>query len=771
MNLYWNNLKHLLYWKKSQFLYQLVDFSRNFHFIKRKLLLLFVSPLLFILGLIFCGFISYPLLFTGEQVSDFSIFGINYGGDYRHWHEKRARPLFVDNKQRVIGLYPGAVKVSSPYISMRYDEIPQKWWEMVKLLEDGNQERFYHFLGVDYSQFLKIPYHILTGQGSRGGSTLTMQLVKTMQTDQDSHTFNRKIRDIIHATTLSLYLEEEEKKIWFARHVPLLYGGNEQGLAVASLIIFGKLPVNLTLSEQSLLAAAIKYRIKPNSTAQWKRIKIRAQHALSLLLKQSPKEKKAIDKAFAELNRLKLPNLNNNFQLNSCKKWKASSTLLGSRAIDVGWGEIIQAAAELRQWSGRDWWKNTSLVELTLDMKKNCKIRKKIEKKKDSLFRELSIAQQDKKVEYPNTLKARDKKRQVYTSLVLADKNARIQYYYGQPYFAYYNGYTLGKNLYDSHFDTTKIGSTGKVIAAVLAGKEGDLPNSQYFVKRKQKIVSSKRESNSWFQNAIGQTENDRLGYFERKGNALISSSQAYATSNNLAVLERMDRLKNIDLFQVVTDFGFTVLKNNDIYFNRDYRIDIPMGNILGSARTIHRMMHVVAKTGFNLPNEMGCSPFIVEHVQDSKQKLISMHQNAKHVEKCRKISSYLNNDSTKEFVTKVLSGVVKNKHQNSGYNGTAKGLAKWSEDNINIRKHIAKTGTTSYKREVFGSKSATLHATVTGALVKKNGEFYSYLVQIGPRGSGVGRTLGPYVYGGHAAKLMIPVLEEIIRNQELSSK
>jgi len=73
------------------------------------------------------------------------------------YDKERVRPIVIDAEDRLIGLWPSMGRNEPPYLGSAVYELPEYWWKLVVLLEDANRDRWYHLLGIDWSQWLKIP--------------------------------------------------------------------------------------------------------------------------------------------------------------------------------------------------------------------------------------------------------------------------------------------------------------------------------------------------------------------------------------------------------------------------------------------------------------------------------------------------------------------------------------------------------------------------------------------------------------------------------------
>ena len=121
-------------------------------------------------------------------------------------------------------------------------------------------ERFYKHTGVDYEGIIRAAYLNATSENTQGGSTLTMQLVRNLYTQDVTRSgiegYKRKIRE----ARLAQELEEEHSKEWvlgkYLNTVPYgTYGGQTAiGAGAAARLYFDKNVKDLTLREAAMLA-------------------------------------------------------------------------------------------------------------------------------------------------------------------------------------------------------------------------------------------------------------------------------------------------------------------------------------------------------------------------------------------------------------------------------------------------------------------------------------------------------------------------------------
>jgi penicillin-binding protein 1A len=147
----------------------------------------------------------------------------------------------------------GFIQADELHLPMRSEEIPDLVKDATIAIED---ERFYHHKGVDYEGVIRAGVKNLTsGETVQGGSTITMQLVRTLYISSE-RTYTRKIRE----AKLAEELEDEQSKQWilekYLDSIPYGTVGGQSaiGIKAAAKIYFSRDLRDLTLPQAALLA-------------------------------------------------------------------------------------------------------------------------------------------------------------------------------------------------------------------------------------------------------------------------------------------------------------------------------------------------------------------------------------------------------------------------------------------------------------------------------------------------------------------------------------
>jgi len=122
-------------------------------------------------------------------------------------------------------------------------------------------ERFYKHRGVDFEGVVRAAFkNASSGKALQGGSTLTMQLIRTLYTGNREKSFERKVREAKLAEELENVHRGRKGKSWiltkYLNSVPYGTNGGQQavGIEAASRAYYDKKASELTLAQSALLA-------------------------------------------------------------------------------------------------------------------------------------------------------------------------------------------------------------------------------------------------------------------------------------------------------------------------------------------------------------------------------------------------------------------------------------------------------------------------------------------------------------------------------------
>ncbi|MCM1542159.1 MAG: transglycosylase domain-containing protein [Blautia sp.] len=130
-------------------------------------------------------------------------------------------------------------------------EMPQAVIDAVVCVED---KRFYEHQGVDYKGLLRAFFSLVKNRGkvTQGGSTVTMQLARTMYLTPEV-SWRRKVKEIFIAWELEEKFSKEEIMEFYLNNI--YFGNGYYGIGNASMGYFGKEVSELELSQLIYLCA------------------------------------------------------------------------------------------------------------------------------------------------------------------------------------------------------------------------------------------------------------------------------------------------------------------------------------------------------------------------------------------------------------------------------------------------------------------------------------------------------------------------------------
>lgn len=149
--------------------------------------------------------------------------------------------LYVDSNGDIRELQKIFPENNSEWVS--YEEIPENLIHATIAIED---KRFFEHQGVDWITTLKACFFMFFGNGDRGGSTITQQLVKNA-TGENTYTVQRKVLEIFRAVDLERRYDKDEI---MEQYLNRIYMGRRcYGVKTAAAEYFGKELEMLTIAE------------------------------------------------------------------------------------------------------------------------------------------------------------------------------------------------------------------------------------------------------------------------------------------------------------------------------------------------------------------------------------------------------------------------------------------------------------------------------------------------------------------------------------------
>lgn len=136
---------------------------------------------------------------------------------------------------------------------LKSEDIPVDVKNAFVAIED---KRFYHHSGVDWGSTAKSMFLLLKDKHiSRGGSTITQQLVRNVFTEEIGFekTYKRKFKEILTAMCMEKKYSKDQILEYYINNIN--FSNNYYGIGAASLGYFGKPVDELTVSEIAFLCA------------------------------------------------------------------------------------------------------------------------------------------------------------------------------------------------------------------------------------------------------------------------------------------------------------------------------------------------------------------------------------------------------------------------------------------------------------------------------------------------------------------------------------
>ena len=130
-----------------------------------------------------------------------------------------------------------------------YDkEVPSHFTDCITTFED---KRFFTHPGIDLIALARAMYSNAKGNATQGGSTLSMQVIRLSQKNNQRNIFN-KIKESMLALRLEFSYSKKQILALYAGNAP--FGSNVVGLDAAAWRYFGRSPQQLSWAEMATLA-------------------------------------------------------------------------------------------------------------------------------------------------------------------------------------------------------------------------------------------------------------------------------------------------------------------------------------------------------------------------------------------------------------------------------------------------------------------------------------------------------------------------------------
>ncbi|MFT5220072.1 MAG: penicillin-binding protein 1A [Planctomycetota bacterium] len=161
-------------------------------------------------------------------------------------------------------------------IPVKFDKIPKNLINAIVSVED---DQFWNHSGVDFYALMAAVYEVVTtGNKTRGGSTITMQVARNFFLSSEQ-TYSRKFNEILLALKIEGELDKEKIIELYLNKIFL--GHRSYGIGAASQIYYDKKLNELTLAQAAMIAGLPKAPSKYNPVTNPKRALIRRNYILS----------------------------------------------------------------------------------------------------------------------------------------------------------------------------------------------------------------------------------------------------------------------------------------------------------------------------------------------------------------------------------------------------------------------------------------------------------------------------------------------------------
>jgi penicillin-binding protein 1A len=160
-------------------------------------------------------------------------------------------------------------------IPVKYEDIPKKIEQAFLAAED---DQFWEHAGVDPLALMAAAFELVTtGNKSRGGSTITMQVARNFFLSTEK-TYSRKLNEIL----LALKIEKDlDKKTILELYLNKIYlGKRAYGIVAAAQVYYGKTLEELTLAQTAMIAGLPKAPSRYNPIINPNRALIRRDHII-----------------------------------------------------------------------------------------------------------------------------------------------------------------------------------------------------------------------------------------------------------------------------------------------------------------------------------------------------------------------------------------------------------------------------------------------------------------------------------------------------------
>ncbi|UOF00129.1 penicillin-binding protein 1C [Bdellovibrio reynosensis] len=149
------------------------------------------------------------------------------------------------------------MRVDNQERSFTWMSLKQASPALINSVFESEDKNFIHHSGVDYKALVASLYQRVFKRSSRGGSTISMQLLKLLSKNRNYYSgITGKIRQVRDAYNLEQSWSKDEILEAYLNLIPLR--GENRGIAATSWALYQKSPGSLTLTEATALAVLIR---------------------------------------------------------------------------------------------------------------------------------------------------------------------------------------------------------------------------------------------------------------------------------------------------------------------------------------------------------------------------------------------------------------------------------------------------------------------------------------------------------------------------------
>lgn len=428
---------------------------------------------------------------------------------YIEQHRATQAVELTDSRSRWLGVMSQSMSASgrgdiasASYVTID-TRVPEGWLSVVIALEDRNIRGWRSVYGIDVLSLGRATVGVFGGTDGRGGSTLVMQLVRSMRGINPSkgspgEKIRRKFTEVVEGAALYHRLGgigQAEFRQYLARHVALVVGapGSRMGtplhgLGMTSHVLWGVPPQELDLAQQSILAAAFwrPIIIAPDDDQagiaardeRWRDLVERATVGLRRAYPGDPRAQAAIERLRTlppprpRLDGLDASRLTPSQRFQVAANPERRVTVFASPEMTTARGELLNRI-------GREGLSKVTAIRLTVDIVRNHQFRNQVRS-------HLRDAERVLRNRLSAPLLDRREQRGGADVIIALMHERRVIKFFSNSQEPLFNG-SLSERDENGRFalDRTgrQVGSVGKVMLAVLFGRR-DNPDTLYCNKR-----------------------------------------------------------------------------------------------------------------------------------------------------------------------------------------------------------------------------------------------------------------------------------------------